>query len=361
MFKKEKRKYSRTSSSYRSRGVRDRKYSKRSKRPSLFFRIFNSIMAVVILSALILSIILIITKISNTDKSIKNDKLSTIYTRYFKKSTDGSSVDVGGEIFENLIVAESKKGELLFKICIISDIHQDLENLHKTGEKITSLGCVKLFVIGDLTNYGDIKSLTEVREILNSFGVEYYAIPGDHDIAETVSVENFNKVYGINYHIMEYQGVSFMLIDNSPNFTNIGKTQMSWIESYIDKADFVIMSQPLYTEGLSPPFNITYMGSMLNTPEGDDMKEKQKDVSDQGEVLLDMIRKSTNIKAIIAGEHHRSSNLKDSVRPDLSHYVVGAVTSTVNDFPQSAIQSSRFSVLSIYEGKEYSMEDINID
>ena len=69
----------------------------------------------------------------------------------------------------------------------------------------------------------------------------------------------------------------------------------------------------------------------------------------------------TNIKAIIAGEHHRSSNLKDSVRPDLSHYVVGAVTSTVNDFPQSAIQSSRFSVLSIHEGKEYSMEDINID
>jgi len=103
------------------------------------------------------------------------------------------------------------------------------------------------------------------------------------------------------------------------------------------------------------------MGSMLNTPQDDSIKEKQQLVRDQGQELLDLIRKNKQIKAVFSGEHHRSSKIEDSERSGLFHYVVGAVTGTVNDLPQSAIQTSRFSVISIYEGGGYYVDDVLID
>jgi len=365
MPRKKTRKYSTKRKPYRyssryssSRRVGTRKYAR--KKPAIL-KIFNSILAVVVISALLLGIIIIISKISSTDNITKSGKMSKKFTLFSSKIQNSENNEIGEVNQEEISGSDFINKSALFRICIISDIHQDLENLKKTGEKIKTSGCDKMFIIGDLTNYGDVESLKNVRDIVNTFGIEYYAIPGDHDIADSLDSDNFNKVFGINYHVMEYEGVRFMLIDNSPNFTEISKTQMTWIQNNVGNVDFIVISQPLFTQGLNPPFDVTYMGSMLNTPQDDDIKEKQQLVKDQGQELLDLIRKNKQIKAIFAGEHHRSSKIEDSERGGLFHYVIGAVTSIVNDLPQSAIQTSRFSVISIYEGKEYSVEDVLID
>lgn len=361
MPRKKTRKYSTKRKPYRyssTRGVGTRKYSR--KKPAIL-KFFNTVLAVIVISALLLGIIIIISKISSTDNITKSGKMSKIFTLFSSKIQNSENNEIGEVNQEEISGSDFINKSALFKICIISDIHQDLENLKKTGEKIKSSGCDKMFIIGDLTNYGDIESLKNVRDIINTFGIEYYAIPGDHDIADSLDSDNFNKVFGINYHVMEYEGVRFMLIDNSPNFTEISKTQMTWIQNNVGNVDFIVISQPLFTQGLNPPFDVTYMGSMLNTPQDDDIKEKQQLVKDQGQELLDLIRKNKQIKAIFAGEHHRSSKIEDSERGGLFHYVIGAVTSIVNDLPQSAIQTSRFSVISIYEGKGYSVEDVLID
>ena len=361
MPRKKTRKYSTKRKPYRyssTRGVGTRKYSR--KKPAIL-KFFNTVLAVIVISALLLGIIIIISKISSTDNITKSGKMSKIFTLFSSKIQNSENNEIGEVNQEEISGSDFINKLALFKICIISDIHQDLENLKKTGEKIKTSGCDKMFIIGDLTNYGDVESLKNVRDIINTFGIEYYAIPGDHDIADSLDSDNFNKVFGINYHVMEYEGVRFMLIDNSPNFTEISKTQMTWIQNNVGNVDFIVISQPLFTQGLNPPFDVTYMGSMLNTPQDDDIKEKQQLVKDQGQELLDLIRKNKQIKAIFAGEHHRSSKIEDSERGGLFHYVIGAVTSIVNDLPQSAIQTSRFSVISIYEGKEYSVEDVLID
>ncbi len=341
-----------------------RKYVRRykpKKKPSVFSKIFSSIIAIVSISALILFIAVVIGEISDIDRSSFSGVTSKFFTSFNVDKVLEGEVPTDEKISSDYSFSLFDKKKLLFKICLISDIHQDKNNLFKALEKVKSSGCRNIFVIGDLTNYGDVPTLKEVRNILNEAGVDYYAIPGDHDLAQSVSVENFNSVFGINYHLMEYSEVGFLIIDNSPNFTPISKIQMSWIESNIEKVDFVVLSQPLFTEGLNSPFNGIFMGSMMNVPESDEMKKKQVAVKDQGEYLLDLIRKSENVKAIFAGEHHRSSKLGDSVRSDLTHYVIGAVTSTVNELPQSAIQTPRFSVLSIYENGDYFIEDILID
>jgi len=363
MYQKKKRKYHSKKRTYRKRRKSGNYSSGKAKNKSVFLNIIKLILAVVLISALIVFIILFTERISYIEGKAKSGITSKFIAQFFKKSENGEIFTDKNTEFpaDKNLAPENYDDELVFKVCIIADIHQDLENLNKASEKIKTSGCKYIFVIGDLTDYGDTESLIKVRDAINNIGIEYYPIPGDHDLAESLSVENFNSVFGADYHIMEYEGATFMLVDNSANFTKIGNIQMDWIKNNIEKADFVVLSQPLYTEGLNPPFNSIYMGSMLDAPSSVEMERKQKEVREQGEFLLDLIRKNKNVKAVIAGEHHRSSEIKDSERTDLAHYVVGAITSTVNDFPQTAIQTPRFSVLSIYEGKNYSIEDVVID
>lgn len=361
MFKKKRKKYVRKNRSRSDRKTNRNVYKRSYKKRSKISKIIGSIIAIFSISALILFIVVVITKISEADKSTIKPIMSKLFTRLNTNKIIGPGTLSEDGLLGGVTASQDQVSELLFKICLISDIHEDTANLVKALEKVKTLECRSLFVLGDLTNYGTLESLKGVREVLEKFGLEYRAIPGDHDIAESLNTKNFNTIFGINYHIMEYEGVIFLMVDNSANFTDISKSQMSWIENNIDKVDFVIVSQPLFVDGLTPPFNSTYMGNMLNTPEGRDMEDKQDSVKKQRGLLLDMIRKNDNIRAVISGDHHRSSKLTDSLRSDLHHYVVGAVTSTFNDYPQSAIQTSRFSVLSIFKDGGYSLEDILID
>lgn len=342
--------------------------------------------SVVVISALLLGISVVVREASTFDSG----KLSGI-TSDAQKALESSSV-VSGKIDINSIINELTSGikipdlsfktlfgklvrtaakkvistesndkKVLFHVCILADIHQDTENLSKVLNKSKDLGCAKLLIIGDLTNYGDVASLQGVKNSLDLFEFEYYVIPGDHDLAQSVGVDNFIKVFGQDYQLVDISGVKFLMLDNSANYTIMASKQMAWLDSNISNADYVLLSQPIYVEGLNAPFNQIYMGGTRIPPTEQNLIEKQLAVKEQGKFLLDLIEKTNNIKAVFAGEHHRSSEINDPLRLDLKHYVVGAVSSTVDTYPQSVIQTSRFSLLKIFEDKTYSIEDVTID
>ncbi len=355
------------------------------KRKSFFFRFIRFVISVIVISAFLLAISVLIKSASNLDSVNISGATNNV-----QKSIVGSSVISGKDInstinwfissinipdfsFKKLfgmlvrsaakkvISTDSTNKNVLFHVCILADIHQDTENLSKALNKSKDLGCAKLFIIGDLTNYGDVASLQGVKDSLDLFETEYYVIPGDHDLAQSVSVSNFNKVFGSDYQLVDLSGVKFLMADNSANYTIMDSKQMAWLQSNIVGADYVLLSQPLYVEGLNPPFNQIFMGSTRTPLTDPTLIEKQQAVKDQGKLLLDLIEKTTSIKAVFAGEHHRSSELTDPVRADLKHIVIGAVSSTVDNYPQSVIQTSRFSLLKIFEDKTYSIEDVTID
>ncbi|MFZ2664186.1 MAG: metallophosphoesterase [Patescibacteria group bacterium] len=365
---------------------------KQPKRNKLLPRFLRSVVAVVLLSSLILGITVVVKGISEANseevsgsiESIlrnsksdlsKDDAMSKIinflekFIRIPKKTSNDLSSDLSKDasslLIDNDNTASSSSNDnenVLFRACIISDIHQDTTNLSRSLEKVTENDCMLLFVIGDVTNYGDVNTLSSIKTILDNSGIkDYYVIPGDHDLAQSVSLENFEEVFGDSYHFVEFADVRFLMMDNSANYTPVNEKKISWMEENIKNADFVVLSQPLYVNGLNAPFSSIYMGSTRNDPDSLDLKEKQQVVKDQGAFILSLLRDTKNVKAVISGEHHRSSVLIDSVRSDLKHYVIGAVTSTVNDYPQSAIQSSRVSVMSIFDDKSYSIEDVSID
>lgn len=356
------------------------------KRKSFFFRFVRFVVSVVVISALLLGITLLVGEVSNLDQSkisgitgsaqdalqgkninINEKSLTSFVDGLISniKMPDLSFKTLFGKLVRNVatkvVSTETAKKNELFDTCILADIHEDFANLSKALIKAKSLSCSKIFVIGDLTNYGDVTTLKDVKMALDGSGLQYYVIPGDHDLAQSVNSDNFKKVFGDTYRMVDLSGVEFMMLDNSPNYTIMDPKQVLWFETNISTADYVILSQPLYVEGLNPPFNTIYMGSTRNPPTDAALIKKQEAVKDQGKQILDLIEKNTNVKAVFAGEHHRSSELTDPVRSSLKHIVIGAVSSTVDTYPQSVIQTSRFSLLRIYEEKSYSIEDIVLD
>ena len=126
------------------------------------------------------------------------------------------------------------------------------------------------------------------------------------------------------------------------NFSKISQEDINWFKEQVVEADFVFLSQPLYH-----PSN-----KVMGVFEGDEIVNVKK----QGDELLSYIR-SRDVKAIFAAEHHMSSETQDPQDKDLMHYVVGAITSTINEKPQTILQSPRFSILTIKGDGTYSVTE----
>ncbi|KKS25836.1 MAG: hypothetical protein UU86_C0050G0003 [candidate division WWE3 bacterium GW2011_GWC1_42_102] len=251
--------------------------------------------------------------------------------------------------------------DVAVEIAFLSDIHDDVANLNVALNKVKERGIKDVFILGDITGYGDVTSLTKIKDILDGSGVEYFVIPGDHDLAQSLDTGNFTSVFGREYGETDISGYNFVYFNNSANFTVIAPSAISWIEQELPEADFFLVSQPLYTEELAPPFNRIFMGSTNGEVTDASMLDKQDAVRSQGELFLSLVRNTASVKALIAGDHHKSSSLTDPVRSSLMHYVVGAVSSSLNDYPQKALQSSRFGVLTIFQDGSYEVSDVVLD
>lgn len=143
IFKKKRRKYTRRRGTYSGSRVYKKSTKRSYKRKSPIFNFFSFVLAIISISALILLISVVIAEISNSDKTIKKDIMSKIFTRYSPNDGSVSSAlksvgKIGEELPLNLI-----NDELLFKICLISDIHEDDANLKKAFEKYSNLDAIK--------------------------------------------------------------------------------------------------------------------------------------------------------------------------------------------------------------------------
>ena len=261
-----------------------------------------------------------------------------------------SSATTGGPVMTLAILADSHVG---------NDKNEYIENkthLARAVEKAKSLGADEIVHVGDVTNFGVLEDLRDAKEILDDSGIPYVAIPGDRDIAQTSNADNFVSVFGTDNHFFILAGHKFVAFNNSANYTLISQDKMTWFKNELDGADFVILSQPLYTEGVL--VNCQYMGNSCEDQEDSDLKQKQLEVKKQRDELLSLIRAS-DVKAVIAGDHHMSSQTQDKDKPGLMHYVVGAVGNTFKEgYSQSSWQNQSFSLIKLYEGEAFTVEDV---
>lgn len=356
-----------------------RKTKSKSSGTNPLLRFIRSVLSVVVLTALVLGVTLGAKELYAVD-SARFGKISAYLLAKIHVNVDEGQIgEVAGKFAERIsqtnlgsgVSSSRPEGEVdksvyagkdtVVEVAIISDIHDDAANLNIALEKIKERGIEDVFILGDITGYGDVPSLTKIKDILEGSGVEYFVLPGDHDLADSLDTGNFTSVFGKEYGETDIAGYSFVYFSNAANYTVIAPNTISWIETQLPDADFFLVSQPLYTEELAPPFNRIFMGSTNGDVTDSTLADKQEAVKSQGEMLLSLVRDSVGVKALIAGDHHKSSSLVDPKRSSLMHYVVGAITSNLNEYPQKALQTSRFSILSIYQDGSYEVSDIVLD
>jgi calcineurin-like phosphoesterase family protein len=337
---------------------------RRNKKPGIFKRLLRSIFAVCILTAFVLGVAFLVKGMSelNVDKftatasplfnklglnekaagEVAGDFISRVANTGFKKDPVEVSAD---ETFNGAVIGGStKRSAKVASIAIMADNGDEFDVLQAGVKKATELNVDYIFHLGDLTDWGDVDSLKKAKAILDSSGVKWYAIPGDHDLAQSVGQNkegdyNFLQVFGKNYTKVSVAGSNIILLDNSANFTPMSEERFTWFLNEIDTADFVFLSQPLYH-----PFSSVVMGKV-------DGKE-QKDLYNQASIMLSKVRNSST-KAIFSAAHHISSGHPDAERTSLMHYVVGALSVKRN--PQI---TPRFYVLTLYENGDYSVDEI---
>lgn len=343
------------------------------------------ILSVAVLSVFVLGIVYGVKKVSGVSPSslagvlspylskvgINENEVGQVAGDFIQRITDfgvdgrgGSEVAESGQISSSS--TESGTNEPVATLAIFAESHvgndknEYVENktyLAQALAEAEELGVDEVLHIGDISNFGDVESLTDAKEILGDAGIPYIALPGDHDLAQTSSLANFSSVFGIDNHVFEAGGYKFVAFDNSANYTLISQEKVNWFETQVSDADFVILSQPLYTEGLLL-FNCQYMGNSCSTPEDAELRERQVAVHGQRDEILKLIREA-DVKAVIAGDHHRSSETQDKDKPALMHYVVGAVGGSFKEgYSQEKLQTRRFSLLKLYESGAFSIEDI---
>ena len=377
--------------------VRRRKRRKKNSIANDFVgRFVKAVVAILILTAFVLGIAFSVKQISAFDAK----KIAGFAGPYLSRLGFGEKEigQVAGKLFESFtdlgingsdskeeedteeskeesgntssIVSERKEPEglVIGMVAILADSHiakeqkyvENKDHLRVALGKIKELGVEKVVHVGDITNWGVLGDLKETKTILDETELSYYSLPGDADLAASGGRENFLGVFDKNNYTFKVKDVKFVLLDNSANYTLIPEETMSWFAEEVKDATFVILSQPLYTEGIIlPPFNYIYMGNTREEPTSEFLVNRQNSVREQRDVLLDLIRAS-DAQAVIAGDHHKSSKVVDTTRPSLEHHVVGAISSTVSKYAQSILEPQSFSVLKIYENGAYSIETIYI-
>lgn len=343
--------------------------SKNSK-PGFFKRLMRTTSSIVVLSTLVLAISFLVRELADLNVSkleyltnllgIENKVIGEVAGNFAVRvsSTDVSlnkdnvAVKSNNEsiVMNDIASAKSQRVELnnsktlKFKVALFADSHNDIEYLTKALNSSKQEGVNSIFHLGDMTDLGITADLQKSKSLLDEFGMTYYAIPGDRDLWESVGPDNFIAVFGENYHTVVIDSVKFLVLDNSANYSTIPESLFKRFLNEVNTADFVLLSQPLYLSNST---------KVMGVVDGEPVSR----VKDQADEMLSVIRRS-NVKAIISAEQHISSESTDLVNPELKHIVVGAITSTINDKPQSLLQSSRYSILNIYTDNSYDIKQI---
>ncbi|RJR27978.1 metallophosphoesterase [candidate division WWE3 bacterium] len=334
------------------------KAKRKSSGNTFLFRLLRSFMAIVVLTGFVLGISFFIKGLANADSgkvlsyirpllaklNISDEEIGQVAGKFVSREDAGESQDdVSAEEEENKSADKlaHTQDEVLIKLAVMSDTHNDFENLRSALSDAKEKGIGNVFFLGDFTELGLTEDLEDAKEIMEGGGIDYLAIPGDHDLWKTVGPENFLTIFKKNNHTVTLNGVKFVLLDNSANYTLIDDETISWFQKEIADADFVLLSQPLYHPTLQ-----VVMGVVNG--------EEQSEVKSQAGQLLAMIR-SSGVRAVIAGDQHASSTNDDPERSGLKHIVVGALTDDRN------LQSPRYSVLDVYLDMDFDIKDVVLE
>lgn len=234
-----------------------------------------------------------------------------------------------------------------FKFAIVTDSHNDNEDLKKALTQAKDAGAKFAVGLGDYTNVGTPDELRSAKLAFDTVNLSYYVTPGDHDLWDSrnrnlPAVKGFTDVFGSPYQSFAYSDARFILVYDSDNYLGLNSAQLTWLEGELSRVNqdkpkniFIMTSSPLFH-----PSSDHFMGKV--TPK----------LIDQAEHLRKLF-KDSNVSEVFAGDVHFYSRYTDP-KYDLKMTVVGAVTKDRN------AQNPRYVMVDVYIDGSYNIEDLEI-
>jgi len=169
-----------------------------------------------------------------------------------------------------------------FRFAVISDTHISSENTQNADDLNSVIadinkqqGIAFVLVTGDITDKGDLKSLTEAKKMLSKLNAPFYVVAGNRD---TKTIDdfgiNFKKVFGDNRFRHSFNGFFFLGL-SSGQYQNAQEGHFSaqdveWFKRALrnigkKKPIFFVTHHPLKTGDVENWFEITDILREYNT------------------------------------------------------------------------------------------------
>lgn len=237
-------------------------------------------------------------------------------------------------------------GNPVLKFALVSDSHNDNNNLAKALSMAKNKGAKFIVGLGDYTATGTLPELRSAKETFESGGLPYYLTAGDHDLWEArekklPAIANFNQVFGSPYQSFVDSNTRFVIVDNSDNYEGVSSLEFSWLKDVLTN-----------TQNNSPAAILVFLHEPLSHPTSDRvMGSDTPKLTDQAKELEDLF-KSSKVGAIFAGNIHAYSSYEG--KSGIPMFTIGAITADRN------VQLPRFAIVDIFENGSYNVEDIEI-
>jgi len=239
--------------------------------------------------------------------------------------------------------------QLAFRFVLISDSHSDNVNLGKALSQAKSNFPDLKFIIGlgDYTEVGTINELKNAKKELDSSGLRYFLVPGDHDLWDCRNralppVSCFSQVFGPSYQSFTFENFRFILLNNSDNYVGFDSEQSKWITQELEK-----------TKTEKPKGTFVFIHEPLFHPSSDHiMGWVEKELKSQAGGLLFQL-KEAGVAKVFSGDIHYFSDYSEP-KTQIPMVTIGAVTIERNP------QAPRFGVVSVFEDGSTEVEDVEI-
>lgn len=285
------------------------------------------------------------------------NSLLTMYnhfmSNYFVQIPGSFDTNISSEDFLTNSTHPFNKGNLLFNVLIIADYHESDDAIPKIYEIYQDVSPIVTFLIGDLTDYGDKPSLNAVKEQF-SFADNLIVIPGDHDIASTSSLDNFESIFGSPRNVVEINNVRLGTLLNYANFTPFSDLQHKENLVTLFESDVLFLSQPIYMPN-NDIFSDKYMGNFSDDKSSISIQQmtQLKRYLVQRDQYINVIRSLPRKMLIMSADHHRSLLFKDPINENITYFNLGAVSKNVYlgnmRVNQKVLQPRRVTILEVYK------------
>jgi hypothetical protein len=279
----------------------------------------------------------LVTGVLTVDPRVSLSRLQALI-RGEEIKTDSNSVS---------LPIHTKNSTPLFKFAVVTDSHNDNNNLARALKTAKSSGVDFVIGMGDYSDVGTEEELQKAKQQFEESGLPFYLTAGDHDLWDArnrnlPASANFSKVFGSPYMSFTHQGVRFLLLYNSDNYLGVDGVEMRWLESELEQ-----MKQLHYKT------KFIFAGIPLFHPSSDHVMGKTNiKLKSQAEQLINLFA-DAQISEVFAGDAHLYSRFTEP-KSNLKMTVVGAITSSRN------LQTPRFCLVDVYSDGGYNIEDVEL-